>query len=407
MSTNIILSIDQRKPKKDGTAPIILRVSHYRKTTAISTGYYIDPIYWDDSKKEVKKQYKGVSSVSRLNNVLYKRLADARGILVSLDDKEALATLSVVQLRSKIENASKSTSLTDYSNSLIDTLKELNKFGTARVYDTMLRALHAHSRKKNIGFNEINLAFLKSFETSFLKRGNSLNGLSAILRSLRAIINKAGEDGLYENDNSPFKAYKIKETPTAKRALSAESIQKIISLVIEKGHPCFDARNIFVLSYYLWGMNIKDMAYLKVSSIVDGRIRFERAKTHSYFDIKIQPVAAAILDFYTQGKEKDDFILPIIKRKAPAEQDKDVLWYRKRYNHKLRDLGGLCGIQERLTSYVSRHSFASNAESLEIPIQVISKMLGHSRISTTEIYLKGFSKNSIDSYHEQVVNSLR
>lgn len=400
MKTSVILSLDTRKSKKDGSYPIILRLSHFSSTTAIATGYSVKKDFWDETNKKIKNNYKGSESIGRFNNLLNKRLISARDIIIKLHEKNELHLLSVAQVREKISAFEKTSSLTHYADELITNMRKMNKFGNARAYASSIQAVSKHVNKQNVLFRDINYQFLKSFETAYLSRNNSRNGLSAILRSLRALINKAIAEGVIDKDSSPFINYKISSTPTAKRAVDHEAINKIVTLDLDNTHPCFDARNIFILSYYLWGMNFTDLAFLKVGDLIDGRLKYERRKTHRPYDIKIQPEMQIILEYYSKDKDRTDFILPIIKRTKEFEQDKDIQWCRKRYNKKLKAIAKLCGIQENITSYVSRHSFATLAEESGIPLRVISKMLGHTRLSTTEIYLRGFSNSSIDDYHQ-------
>ena len=78
------------------------------------------------------------------------------------------------------------------------------------------------------------------------------------------------------------------------------------------------------------------------------------------------------------------------------------MWALNRYNKSLKKLAQLANIEESLTSYVSRHSFASIANNMEIPVTAISEMLGHERLSTTQVYLAGFKKEAIDQYAEKI-----
>jgi integrase/recombinase XerD len=73
------------------------------------------------------------------------------------------------------------------------------------------------------------------------------------------------------------------------------------------------------------------------------------------------------------------------------------------YNKKLKTLASLCGISSNLTSYVSRHSFATQALLHNIPLAAISTMLGHSSLKTTEIYLKSLPVNILDGYNEMIL----
>ena len=80
----------------------------------------------------------------------------------------------------------------------------------------------------------------------------------------------------------------------------------------------------------------------------------------------------------------------------------DEQWALKRYNKGLKKIVELCNIEANLTSYVSRHSFATHAMLKNVPLQAISSMLGHSKLSTTQIYLKSLPSNILDDYQQQL-----
>jgi integrase/recombinase XerD len=82
-----------------------------------------------------------------------------------------------------------------------------------------------------------------------------------------------------------------------------------------------------------------------------------------------------------------------------------VDWARKNYNKGLKKIALLCGIEQNLTSYVSRHSFATQAMLQDVPLQAISAMLGHSKLNTTQIYLKSLPSNILDDYN-QLINDV-
>jgi integrase/recombinase XerD len=182
-----------------------------------------------------------------------------------------------------------------------------------------------------------------------------------------------------------------------------EAIKRIIDLKLKPDDPLFHARNYFLVSFFMRGMTFADLAQLKMENIIDGRIYYDRQKTDKPYNIKITPEIDAILSIYTVGKKKEDYIFPIIHRETLAEQYKDVEWARKRYNKKLIDIAKLCNIEEKLTSYVTRHSFATRAKNLGIPIASISDMLGHSDTKTTQVYLDTLPSDIMDDLHEKVI----
>jgi site-specific recombinase XerD len=403
MKTFIVLSLDTRRPKKDGTCPILLRISHYGKIAAITTGIYIKDTDWDDSARSIKSSYKGTESVTRLNNFLQKKKAEAIDIVTKLDERKVLDTLTAVQVKELIERKSESGSFLEFGESLAKEFAEANRLGNARSYRGTLSILKKFNRGRDVSFRDLTYSLLTKLEYDHIKKGNTLNGLAVYMRTIRAIYNEAIKRGLVEQELYPFKAYTIKTTKTRKRAISMDAIKRIQNKHIESKHPLFHARNYFLASFYLFGISFTDLAHLKVSNIIDGRIQYDRQKTDKPYNIKIVPEVQAIFDHYLPGKDKDDYIFPIIHRIVAEETYVEIQDARKRFNKKLKKLADLCEIQENLTSYVSRHSFATRAKNLGVPIASISDMLGHSSTSTTEVYLDTLPSDIIDDFHEKII----
>ncbi|TMM52113.1 site-specific integrase [Maribacter algarum] len=406
MRTYITLLLDTRRAKKDGSFPIIFRLTHLRKTTSISTGYSILEKYWDYRKCSVKKTYTKVASIATLNTLLLKEEANANDIINKLNDKGQLNFMSITQIKNRITRKSNYDSFYEYGESLAEDLKVAQRFGTARSYRGIVSILKTFTKGKDLKFNELNYDFIKKFEKYHLAKGNSINSLSVYLRAIKAIYNKGIKAGLVEREAYPFAYYSIRQTPTEKRALKIEDIRKIMILKLPKDMAIFRYRNYFICSYLLYGMNFTDMCYLKLENIIDGRIKFRRRKTSKLYDIKITEQLAQILDIYLEGKAKNDYIFPVIKREDPAIQEREISWERKRYNRGLKKIGELCGIEQKLTTYVSRHSFATQAMLNDVPLQAISAMLGHTKLNTTQIYLKSLPTNILDSYNQKLIAAI-
>lgn len=226
------------------------------------------------------------------------------------------------------------------------------------------------------------------------------------MRGIRALFNKGIKAGLIEKEAYPFTYYTIRQIPTEKRALEAGDIRRILELELPKDEVLFRYRNYFICSFFLYGMNFTDMAYLQLSNIIDGRIRFRRKKTGKLYDIKITEQLREILDIYLVGKSKEDYIFPVIKREDPAKQEREINWERQRYNRGLKKIQKLCGIEQKLTTYVSRHSFATQAMLHNIPLEAISSMLGRSKLNTTQIYLRSLPTAILDEYNEQLIQAI-
>ena len=189
---------------------------------------------------------------------------------------------------------------------------------------------------------------------------------------------------------------------TRKRAVSQTDI-----LLLREFQPTTQrqqrAKDYFFISFFLMGASFVDLAFLKVSNIVNGRIEYKRRKTGQLHSIVISSVLEELLAKYLSGKGKEDFVLNIIKSDQPGQQIVNVRDELRRYNRTLKEIGQLCGVEAPLTSYVSRHSYATIAKHKGVPTAIISEALGHISEEVTQIYLDSFHKDVLDRYHQQII----
>lgn len=123
-------------------------------------------------------------------------------------------------------------------------------------------------------FNDINRAYLERFERH-CRDTMAVNSIAILLRNIRTIFNKAIDNG--KTDFYPFRAFKIKQEETRKRALTAEQLAWILNL---EPLPVYEeARDIFMLSFYLIGINLADLLAAKKTSVKNGYLNYRRAKT--------------------------------------------------------------------------------------------------------------------------------
>ena len=264
-------------------------------------------------------------------------------------------------------------------------------------------SVNAYTKNKDIAFHELTYSFIKKFEGHHLAKGTHINTLATYLKKIRAIYNKAIKEGLVEKNSYPFESYTIKTIKTRKRAISMDAIKRIVDLELPPDNLLFHTRNYFLLSFYLRGMSFTDLAHLKVKNVIDGRIHYQRQKTDKPYNIKITPELQTLLDIYMPEKVPDAYILPVIKRDTLSDQYRDVISARLMFNVRLKEIAKLCDIDENLTSYVSRHSFATRAKNLGVPIATISDMLGHDNVKTTEVYLDSLPSDIMDEAHERII----
>jgi len=226
------------------------------------------------------------------------------------------------------------------------------------------------------------------------------NTISVHLRTLRAIYNRAIKEKAVSENLYPFKNFKIKIHSTEKRAIQKEDIDKIMEADLSERPDLVLPRDLFLFSFYMRGMSFVDIAYLNVGDIHGDRLTYERRKTKQKFSIRITDRAREVILKYNDLKVKKSYIFPILMRKG-----QEYLDYRnamRLMNKKLKDLGDLAELDEPLTTYTTRHSWATIAKRMGVATAVISEGLGHDSEETTQIYLDSFENDVLDDANEMI-----
>jgi len=224
------------------------------------------------------------------------------------------------------------------------------------------------------------------------------------MRTLRAIYNRAIKENLVSLEAYPFKNYTIKTVETQRRALHEDDFIRFKS--IELSESLQKARDLFLASFYMRGMNFIDIAYLKFENIEGDfeRIRYRRNKTGKHFSIKISPpLKALFLKYLESPYQKDAYIFPIINSELPKDQYYEAIRNsRYRLNKKLKIIAGVLGI-ESFTIYAARHTYATMGKRKGVPTAVIQESLGHKTEAITQTYLNSFENKVVDEYDELIM----
>lgn len=149
-------------------------------------------------------------------------------------------------------------------------------------------------------------------------------------------------------------------------------------------------------------MSFIDMAYLRKTDLQNGFLSYRRRKTGQQLLIKWERCMQDIVDKYQDTESY--YLLPIIKTSGNERQQ-----YRnalRLVNNKLKIISVMAGLQTNLTMYVSRHSWASAAKQINVPVSVISESLGHESESTTQIYLASLDNSMIDNANCMILRNL-
>lgn len=293
------------------------------------------------------------------------------------------------------------TSLTEYMKDLIRRLKANGNIRTSETYTQALKKLLRFMLDEDLAISDITDQRMQDYQAWLRKQGLALNTISFYMRILRAVYNKAVDQGLL-TDRRPFRHVYTGQAKTRKRALTIMEIRRIYALKPGSRSLCF-ARDMFLFSFFTRGMAFVDMAHLKTSDIKGGTLCYKRQKTGQQLSIRWEKAMQEIIDRYPSAT--GTYLLPLITQTNGRERNQ----YRSmqsKINRDLKEIARMARLSQRLTMYMARHSWATIARDLKVPTSIISEGMGHTNERTTQIYLKNIDVKVIDQANRQVINTL-
>lgn len=381
-----------------------VRIIHLRKTRHINLDVKLIPSEWDNEKTSIR-----TDATTNPNRREYLLAADAKlrqsvtvleRIITRLESTAKPYTIETIaqqfsERRTKVDFVS-------FAENLIDSLRKADNHTKADRFKVVLGGLKRYLNNRDLSLDEFDSALMMQYESWMLNNGLRRNTTSYYMRGLRTIFNLAAEafDLLVR---SPFSHVYTGIDKTRKRALPRNYLRKISHADLSDRPRMAFARDIFLFSFYTRGMSFVDIAYLRKSDLQGGILTYRRRKTHQELYIKWEPQMQAIIDRYPNPNSP--YLLPLI-----TDATKDA---RKQYknrshsiNRYLKRLGRELGLPIPLTSYVARHSWASQAQSSRVAISTISQAMGHDSERTTRIYLASLDATSVDRANRRVIADL-
>lgn len=280
-------------------------------------------------------------------------------------------------------------------------LEAMNRLRTCETYTATFRSFMRFTKNKDVSIDEIDQKLMGEYEHYLKHSGVGLNTVSFYMRIMRAVFNRAVDEGLAEQIY-PFKKVYTGIARTVKRALSLDDIRRIRDFDLSGNPKLAFARDMFLFSFYTRGMSFVDMAFLKKNDLSGGVLTYCRRKTMQRLDIKWEKCMQDIVDTYGADGL---YLLPIVQSGVEDErhQYRICQWHVNKW---LKRLGRMLGLLHPLTMYVARHSWASIAKSRNIPLSVISEGMGHDSDATTRIYLASIEASRIDEANRAILGAL-
>ncbi len=382
---------------KDGTHPVFLRITKDRVRKYFSMGYSATKNQWLDDDEIGGKFSSDVPHSKNKNKALIKQFWRAEEIISEFEADGKDWTMSDFQ--DKFQEV-KPKDVFEYFDTKIAQMKEIGKIGNSYVYRDTKRVLLRFHNEKSLQFGQIDFRFLTRLEHFLLKNGFKETSISLHFRTLRALLNAAIKEKLCKAEYYPFKEYQISKLDhsTQKRALPKAQIDKIFDVEPDPESKQLLSKHMFMFSFFNMGMNFHDMAQLRWTDITGERINYKRTKTGKLFSIKILPPVQEIINFYREHNANSSYVFPILDETYPTleKRRQRITSGLRTFNKHLKIFAKQVELEGKLTSYVSRHSWATILKRMGVSTTVISEGLGHASEKTTQVYLDSFENETLD-----------
>lgn len=286
----------------------------------------------------------------------------------------------------------------------IDKTERKGCFSTARNYQTAIRSLRRFVGKAELPLHLMDVMLMEQYQRWLREKGICPNTSSCYMRSLRALYNRAAAEAGIET-GKPFGKVYTGHAETVKRSVSTDDIRSIRRADLRSKPSLELTRDIFLFCYYAMGMPFVDVAFLRKDNIKDGFIVYYRHKTGQQIRIKLESCMYHIMKKYEQADRP--YLFPIISSEEQRLAHHQYVVALGRYNRCLKRIARIANVESNLTSYVVRHSWASNAYEQNVDLPVISKALGHTDTQTTLIYIRGINDQRLEHANRKLLKNIQ
>ena len=379
----ILFYINRQKTKTDGNTAILSRITIDGKNTTIRTGEECNPSEWS-TKQGLTTNKKTNQRINEFRELVENTYRD---ILV----KERV--VSVELIKNRLQGiATNPTTLLAMSKAELQAVKEsVGKSRAEGTYlnlyysDRNLREFIENKGVQDISIDTITESLFEEYRFFLKKQGFAAATINRYLCWLSRLMFRAVSQRIIRCN--PFENAKYEKEDRKIRFLQKGEVMKLMAMKMND-REAEQARLMFVFSCFT-GMAISDIENLKykhIQTAADGQryIRKERQKTKVEFIVPLHPIAEAIISHCRNEQERNEEHLTV------KEKGDSLVFQphcsRSVMGKNLSIVGKACGIRQRLSYHMARHTFGTMCLSAGIPIESIAKMMGHASISSTQIY---------------------
>ena len=370
----ILFVISATRINKKGLVPIVCRITYLGIRKPFATGLFIKPENWNNS---LQKAIPDDTEHKQINTQLSLIKQEINQAFLFLQVQKEQFDVEDIYLKFKGEDIKPSKTLIEVFNlhnarmeklvGIEYTKSTFSKFTEAKQH--IENFLFHKYKKRNITLEDISLKFLNDFDY-YLKTEKKFKQITInkSIQRVRKIIKLAIAEGFLLTD--PFLLYKPKKVINSITYLTTKELYKLENHKFSQKR-LEQVRDMFVFCCYT-GLPYQEMSILTQKHIVkkfDGKLWIDmfRQKTKRQFSIPLLPKAISIIEKYQDDKR----LLPVVSN--------------QKFNSYLKEIAEIIGIEKKLTHHIARKTFATTVLLYnDVPIEVVSELLGHSKISTTQ-----------------------
>lgn len=389
-------------PETEGT--LYYQVIHKRKVKWISTGYHVYPCEWDEKAGEVliPPNSERKAELEKMQSQINWELKQWDSIIVEMGNQHK--NVAINELCDAFNKTKTQKTVFMFLQEQVAKKEQMKRQGTAMTCSNAYRRFKEFREGKDLTFDELTPDMMECYEAWLKDRRLKQNSISCYLRTLCTLLYKATDEGV-RIDSNLFSHVRLSYVKTTKRAINEKELKVIANLELPENSTMALARDIFMFSFYMRGMPFVDIAYLRKTDLKNGMWTYCRKKTNQCLMVEWEKAQQKILDRYAHQMENRSYLLPIIKKEDGTEY-KQYQRMQININRALKKIGEMAELKMPLTTYVARHTWTSVARDMNIPIAVISEVMGHNSIKTMQVYLNSIDISRINEANKRIIKRI-
>ena len=339
------------KTLSDGSHPLMLCVTKDGKRKYQSLKVSILPQFWDFIKNKPKRNCPNKEFIQKLINDKIEEYTQ-QILEFTVEQKD----FTVTKLLQSISTITSKRTVYEFLNSEIERLYKEGRLKYASTFKELRTSLLDFNKHLDIYFSDIDINWLKTYESHLRNRGLGDNSLGVRFRTFRVLYNRAITENIVKADYYPFRIYKVSKLKkeTVKRSIAKSDVELIINYKTDREYTQL-AIDLFYFSYLSGGINFVDMAHLTRDNIIDTRLVYTRKKTKKLIKLPIQDKALFIVGKY---RSDNPYLFPILSpfHKTAQQKANRVNKVLQIINKSLKEIGEELKLPIDITTYVARHN---------------------------------------------------